>query len=58
LVGGLAVVGLLAATEGREILLGLTDQGAAAGDGVEVCWECGVWGGEGGGTHPLGLVHG
>jgi len=42
LVGGLAVVGLLAATEGREILLGLTDKGAAAGDGVEVTSPSGL----------------
>lgn len=34
--GGLALVGLLAATEGREIVMGLTDKGAVPGDGVEV----------------------
>jgi len=34
--GGLALVGLLAATEGREIVMGLTDKGAVPGDGMEV----------------------
>lgn len=37
--GGLALVGLLAATEGREIVMGLTDKGAVPGDGVEVWYR-------------------
>ena len=32
-------MGLLAATEGREIVMGLTDKGAVPGDGVEVWYR-------------------
>lgn len=42
LAGGLALVALLAATEGREILLATQDTGPAVGDGTVVTTESGL----------------